>query len=413
LLDDQSPAGIEVFQLTSEPDVPGAHLYMEAQVFLPDSRRFLLQRAAVSHGRFREDPEHAFLVCDLEDGGKLTPLLTEIGTTAPSISPDGKWVYYILDETRVNGGRLTLKRVRPDGTEREVFLVVDSPLPETGTLPSILYRLSTISSDSRRMALGCFLGDGRTVNADWGLLIFDLTRPGVRVLNLGRMGSNLHAQYCRDTDPEASHDLLIQDGHGSEFNEQGEMTERWGKEPGVDIHVIRDNGTNLRSMPWGRDASERCQGHQCWRGRTGWAITSTSTRLPDRPEEMVATLIESLPVATDGHLGLHTAGGHRNMLTDGFSDPQFWHFATDRSGDRLISDYHIKGGGESVYLADLRKPGEGPATFHYLVNTGTTGRKETHSHPFLSPDGRSGFFNSDCTGRCEAYIIRGLENVGT
>src|SRR5207247_2593510 len=42
LLGKDSPAGLEVIQLTTEPDVPGTHVYMEAQVFTPDSKRFVL-----------------------------------------------------------------------------------------------------------------------------------------------------------------------------------------------------------------------------------------------------------------------------------------------------------------------------------------------------------------------------------
>src|SRR5690349_14572565 len=44
LLDNKSAKDIEVFQLTSDTTVPASHLYMEAQVFTPDSKRFLLHR---------------------------------------------------------------------------------------------------------------------------------------------------------------------------------------------------------------------------------------------------------------------------------------------------------------------------------------------------------------------------------
>ena len=33
--------------------------------------------------------------------------------------------------------------------------------------------------------------------------------------------------------------------------------------------------------------------------------------------------------------------------------------------------------------------------------------KDTHIHPFLSPDGVSGFFNSDESGVLQAYMVRG------
>ena len=57
---------IEVIQLTDE-SVPSSHIYMEAQIFTPDSQRLILHRSAHPHGSDPTDPEHQFLICDLED----------------------------------------------------------------------------------------------------------------------------------------------------------------------------------------------------------------------------------------------------------------------------------------------------------------------------------------------------------
>ena len=108
----------EVVQLTSGP-LPSSHLYMEAQIFTPDSSRFLLHESATAHGSDKDDPRHRYLVCDLDDNCALRPLTEEVGATAPSVAPDGRYVYYFVDETQVNGGRLSLRRVRLDGTERQ------------------------------------------------------------------------------------------------------------------------------------------------------------------------------------------------------------------------------------------------------------------------------------------------------
>ena len=127
-----APDCLEVVQLTDGP-LSASHLYMEAQVFTPDSRRFLLHESATAHGSDRHDPQHRYLVCDLADPGSLHPLTDEVGATAPSASPDGHWVYYFVDETETHGGRLRLKRVALDGTDRHTLLVVDTPLPGTET----------------------------------------------------------------------------------------------------------------------------------------------------------------------------------------------------------------------------------------------------------------------------------------
>ena len=173
LLSEKSPPGLEVYQLTTEPDVPSSHLYMEAQVFSPDSRRFILHRSATAHGGSQRDPKHQYLLCDLDDNMSLTPLTEETGVTGASMSPDGQWVYYFFNETRLNGGRLALRRVRPDGTGREEIMALDGPVPGTKYRFCQPYPLSTISSDGKRIAISGFFGGRRDGSAAMG-------DPGVR-----------------------------------------------------------------------------------------------------------------------------------------------------------------------------------------------------------------------------------------
>ncbi|MFH1266253.1 MAG: hypothetical protein ABIK89_11045, partial [Planctomycetota bacterium] len=312
LLDQDSPAGLEVAQLTSDPDVPASHLYMEAQVFTMDSKHLVLHRSATAHGGSKSDPLHQYLRCDLDDDCSLHPLTDELGVTAASVSPDGSYVYYFVDETEPGGGRLSLNRVNLDGTGRETILVVDGPLPETSFRPSRIYPLSTISSDGKRLALSAFLGDGQTADAPFGLMVFDLVKVAVQLVIHGQTWCNMHPQYCRSLDAESSHDVLIQENHENTADASGKITKLVGG-LGADIHVLRDDGTNFRNMPWGRDGNEFCQGHQCWRGRSTWAITSTGTRKP--PE---AQLIEGGAAPHAGHVGIKTPGAVRNDLSRSF-----------------------------------------------------------------------------------------------
>ncbi len=403
LLDRDSPKGIEVFQLTSEPDVPSSHLYMEAQIFTLDSKRLVLHRSATAHGSSKNDPKHRYLLCDLEEGGSLHPLTDELGATGASVSPDGAYCYYFVNETEVGGGRLTLKRVRLDGTDRQTLVVLDAPIPGTKFRPSGIYPLSSISSDGKRIAISAFLGDGKTEAAPFGLLVFDIERASVSLAISGPTWCNMHPQYSRSTDPEESHDVLIQENHGSVATAKGSIARLVGGE-GADIHVIRDDGTHFRNMPWGRDGNEACQGHQCWRGRSAWAITSTGTRKP--PE---AQLIEGRAAPHAGHVGLKTPGGVRNDLSRSFPNPHFYHFATDLAGKRLISDGGTLNREAHLYLAELGEPGKDPMHHvRHLVYPRSSCAKHAHIHPFLSPDGTMAFFNSDESGILQAYMIRGL-----
>ena len=432
LLDANSCEGIEVIQLTSEPDIPGSHVYMESQIFTPDSKRFVLHRSAGSHGSNQHDPNHQYLVCDIENGCRLTPITHEVGATAPAVTPDGRFLYYFVNETEINGGRLILKRVGLDGSDRQTVMVVDSALPGTHFRPSGIYSLSTISSDGKRLALGAFLGDGQTAESPpFGLLLFDLEKASVQVVIHGPTWCNMHPQYSRSTDPMASHDILIQESHSYGANARGEITGKPGGKA-TDIHVIRDDGTNFRTMPWGRDGNEFCQGHQCWRGRSTSAITSTHTHQPAEGQ-----LIEGYPVGDAGHIGIETPGGFRNDLSREFppeyfftltpenkNSPQdapppspltirayFYHFATDIAGQRLITDAAPLDAGGRIFMADLGETGKDPLrNFRYLLNprNGTYVQGGCHIHPFLSPDGTLAFFNSNESGISQAYMVRGV-----
>lgn len=405
LLDEKSPSGLEVVQLTADTTVPASHLYMEAQIFTADSKRFVLHRSATAHGGSRSDPRHQYLRCDLDDNCSLHPLTNELGVTAASVSPDDKYVYYFVDQTKPGGGRLTLNRVNLDGTGRETIQVIDLPLPDSKFRPSRPYPLSTISSDGKRLAISAFLGDGQTEGAPYGLMVFDVEQATVQLVIHGPTWCNMHPQYCRSLDPDGSHDILIQENHGNVATATGGITRLTGG-AGADIHVIRDDGSNFRSMPWGRDGNEFCQGHQCWRGRTRWAITSTSCRDPRE-----AQLIEGLAADHAEHVGIKTPKGVRNDLSRDFPDPHFYHFATDIEGRRLVSDAGPLGKDASIYLAHLGEAGRAAASdFTYLLSPRSTCNKTAHIHPFLSPDGTMAFFNSDESGILQAYMIRGLEN---
>ena len=400
IVDSEAPEGTEVIQLTSG-DVPCCHVYMEAQIFTPDSKRFVLHRSAHAHGSDKNDPAHQYLLCDIENGCSLAPLTEERGATAPSLSPDGQYLYYFVDETEVNGGRLSLKQVCLDGSERQTILVLDEGIADTGFRPSRIYPLSTISSDGNRLALSAFLGDGQTEDSPYGLMVFDLRKATAELILKGQTWCNLHPQYSRSKDTEACHDILIQENHGNKADPRGKITTLVSG-PGADIHVIRDDGSNFRTMPWGRDGNEHCQGHQCWRGQGEWAITSTGTKDPRS-----ARLIEGKALPDHGHLGLKTPGAIRNDLTRDLLEPFFYHFATDATGQKLISDTGPTNKEGRVIIAEMGAPGESTMkNIRSVARPNCSWVKGAHIHPFLSPDGSKGFFNSDESGILQAYMVQ-------
>lgn len=405
--DERSPEWLEVFQLT-DGEIPSSHVYMEAQVFHPDSKRFLLHRSSTAHGADPRDPEHHYLVCDLDNGGELSPLLTELGVRAPSLSPDGEYVYYFIDRTEVGvGGSLTLKRTRFDGTDRETIRVIDSTLPGTDFFPSFVYSLSTVSADGRCVAVPCFLRHGEREDLPWGIVVIDVESGDLRVPVFGGDWTNMHAQYCRSPDPGSAHDLMLQQNHSHFVDRNGRRHFSPGG-LGNDVHVVRDDGTDFRTMPWGRDGRENQAGHQCWIGRTTRAISEVRVLATDD-----LRLIEGRAIPDAGHLGARTPGAAPHDLTREFDNPRFQHFGVDAAGTKIIADGKpVPAGGTPaapVYLGDLpadfdREP---MGSITWLCDSGSSWTKEAHPHPFLSPDGRHGFFNSDESGVLQAYMVTG------
>jgi hypothetical protein len=68
LLPPGAASAMAVFQLTKEA-LPSSHVYMEAQIFTPDSKLLVLHRSAAPHGGDPKDPEHRYLLCALDYNG--------------------------------------------------------------------------------------------------------------------------------------------------------------------------------------------------------------------------------------------------------------------------------------------------------------------------------------------------------
>lgn len=64
---------------------------------------------------------------------------------------------------------------------------------------------------------------------------------------------------------------------------------------------------------------------------------------------------------------------------------------------------------DALYFLTLGAEGNGPArSFQFLLHPKTSWRAGAHAHPFLSPDGRTAFFNSDESGVMQAYMIKNI-----
>lgn len=412
LLDARSPAGLRVVQITTDASRPSWHVYTEAAVFTPDSRRFVFVRQTqpgpVSYGgRGRQ-----YWLCDLQEDFALRPLTDEPGTIrATALSADGKWFYYIIEDPELTGVALVLRRVSLATFRPETVFVIRDTIPGTNYRPSQVYLLSTISSDGGRLATGCFLGDGKTEKAPWGLLVFSLEQPSVRVVPLGADFNNLHPQYCRAAEARFAHDILVQHNHGAMVDPSGKTLKQVGGN-GADLHVVRDDGTNWRDIPIGRDGVESVQGHQTWRGRLPSVLSAMN--LPHGRKG----IREGFAISTDGqtsHLGSRIPGGRSWDLRAEGGNVAFWHFGVDDSGLHLITDTKDVDPGTKklrsfLYLGRLTGIIDPGLKLRYLLETRASGVDQPmHPHPFFSPDARMAFFNSDVDGQPQVWMVTGFQ----
>ncbi len=61
-------------------------------------------------------------------------------------------------------------------------------------------------------------------------MVFDAEQGTVQLVIHGPSWCNMHPQYCRSLDPEASHDILIQENHGNVATATGGVTRLTGGE---------------------------------------------------------------------------------------------------------------------------------------------------------------------------------------
>lgn len=415
LLTSRSPKGLRLTQITTDPKQASANIYSESPVFTPDSRRFIFQRLDVSDPTLRAS-RRTYCLCDLADRFALYPLTDEEFPIAPAMSPDGKWFYYFVHPLAAGKAGTTLKRVSLESFQRETLFVFDRPLAGTGACPGIIYVLSTISSDGQRLAFGAFFGDGQQAGAPWGLVVFDLQKGTAAVIVAGSDYNNLHPQYSRSKDAKASHDIMFQHNHGSFTDASGRSVRLGGGDPlGADLHVIRDDGSDWRDLPCGRDPREKCHGHEAWRGEMETICVGVDIDKNEGSFYRPVLEVKPLRVPEEKrHGGKKHLEGWRNEITRGMNRPKFAHLALDPSGTRFIGDYlppDKQYGQEELWIGRLPPEPNACLQPSYLLDLRTSDKfgQASHAHAFFSPDGRRAFFNSDFTGLPQLWMVEGFE----
>ncbi len=407
-LDADSPTGLEVYRLA--PDESTCSLvYPDVPAFLEDGRRMIM------------NAESGPQICHLDEQCRCQPLrelAPDIGRFV--LASDGRHIVYQAADPgkdQVVFNRLDVRTGQIDAG----ILGLTGNIPETA-LPVSMLHCETVSHDATRLAGVIYLDHGQRRDGRYAIWVADTQTGEFRII-CAQPHSKTHLRYCPITQPPFCYDLMLQMNHGSRTDENGKVERHLGppSDLGVDIHIMRDDGTHWRDLPWGRDGEESCIGHQLWRGDDQGAITITLQNMDnsygwaDGSEQHV---VAGWPVDADPdaeHAGRKGREDRRAWLSEGFPRPRFCHLAMDASGLKLVLDtFPIFTGtraGMLVYIADADNE-RGRLRFQYLLNSGVTFMSKSlggyHAHPIISPNGREVFFNSNLFGSPAAYMVRNL-----
>jgi len=375
------------------------HLYMETPVFSGDGNRFIFREPPADYldgytSMARDAMAAAYWLCDIGDGYACFKVCGEPGVKGGSMDYRGEYFYYICEVVGVP--RVELKRMHIQTLKKETISVIDKPPSGCVAVPSLFYPIAAVRRDGGKYCTGAYLANSDYENGPWGVLVFDTASGELDIILEGEDYCNPHPQYAKNA--EMQNDLLIQHNHGS-FIKRDFTIAPLVSGFGADIHVIRDDGSDMRSLPWGRDGYEFCQGHQCWRGEMKSAVTSTSTVTGEPNAKPIYTLVESEPIrraenvrhngarlceagasgprsdgagerdaiadcACDVSTGVNagdtlaegrnaddarlfgerscdagTGGAFRRMLSAGIDKPGFVHFAISLDGQKFVSDF--------------------------------------------------------------------------
>jgi len=345
--------GARYMQLTSAPMIHET-LQPGPAMFTPDSRRVVYSR------RQALDMPRELWIADLATLD-LRRLTDEAIVKAQAVAPDGLALYYIVEEPMVSLVRLDL-----ESFEREVWITTDL-ITETQDV-------GTIRHDGRAYVAGGTVGPGT-----WALVRFDLQARTAQTFHESDAVWSAQPQYS----PAECGDVLFRENHGGLFDEYGRplvLSSGYG----ADLHVIRDDGSDLRDVNVGRTDTEMLQGSHCWAGDSGRVAVPLLWRdTPDRafaPDRIVT-------ITPGGHnrdtIGHGPAFAHTAITADG----QWWVAEESRSSDLFVGSVNTHR--QSMLL-------------HTRASYGSP--TYTQPRPLLTPRGRDVVFGSDATGVPQLHL---------
>lgn len=400
LLSTVTQKGMEVFQVTTNPDIPSNILYNYHQAISPNSRYLLVNRI--------EDGMSRVWMCDLEDDFSLTPVMEEgsvgfnAGHESTSFSPDGNhiWINRIID------GRLKMFRRTVDGGPVEIMFDLDVEWPEFGGRKIMGVRWCSFSHDGKRMLCNVSI-NGVDKYYSMAVLTFDMENVKLNtVFELGPRNWNNKSQYAPAFGPDGEYLICVNDNFSKAwFDKEG----KWsldhvpGSELGGSEHLVDEHGNIKYTYPVGRDRPHQNISHWSWFGKSINKVFHCDS--VDTAPFWRGTILYTEPVPADKntvHLGRHHPQANQLELTRHIKRPDVCHICVSMDSTAMVCDtigYH-DGMDCYLYTATIEEDGNGKFIQpKYLLHPKSSWKPYwTETMPCFSPDKKWIFFNSDYPG---------------
>jgi hypothetical protein len=398
LLSTVTQPGLEVFQVTTDPEV-ASHLFYNYQQMIEPTSRFLL------FNRSRGNTSTLWQ-CDLADRFALAPVTDASeqaagGHGAVSFSPDGRWIWYVC----LTATRYEMRRRPLGGGAPETLLALDRARPEFGGRAITGARWLSFSHDGRRLLSVVNLeGTGRYDSR--GILTFDAEKMEVRTaFETGPRNWNNKSQYAPCRGPQGEYLIALNDSYSQAWTDE---TGTWrcektpDAEPGNAGYLVDENGLTRYAYPVGRDRPRQNVSHWAWFGASLAKVFHCDAF--DTAPHWRGAIMLAEPVPADDttrHLGRHIPGGRQIELTRHITRPDVCHLCV--SADAMVCDTIGYGGNgiESyLYTATLDNDADGPFVRpRYLLHPKSSWQPYwCETLPCMTPDKGWIFFNSDYPG---------------
>lgn len=407
LLTTVSQPGLEVFQLTTDPDVCATLFYNYQQALSPDSRLLFISR------EHRE--MHELTLVDLENNFEMSPIVswqkghgasnTDYKTAAFSL--DGTYIYYTLSEET----RLVIARYQVATGRTEEMFGIDRVASEFGGRRIIRPHWLSFSHDAKRL-LCVVMIEGTDKYYTPAMFTYNMeTMTRNTAFLTGPRNWNNKSQYAPCPGPDGEYLISVSDGYSmAYFDAAG----RWQCDQmddaklGGSFYLVTETGEVAYTYPVGRDYPRQNVSHHQWFGQSLAQVFHCDAF--DMADHFRGCILLTDPVPADEHtrhLGRRHPRANQLDMTRHITRPDVYHMCVSADAKTMVCDTSalgypqhpedLRSATRYLYGCTVRKDADGPYVEPKFILTAHSSWTPYGAEcvPCMTPDKKWIFFASD------------------